>query len=999
MASSSSDHNWLFGFLALQNNFISREEMIAAVSVWMQDKSKPLDQILRERKALADNEHQLLAGLVEIHLARHDGDPQKSLAALSSIGSLADPEIEAMLSSVSANRPDTPIDDTPATSLDPDATLTIGTRSSAGLRFRILRTHAKGGLGEVSVAQDTELNREVALKEIQGRFADDPNSRSRFLLEAEVTGRLEHPGIVPVYGLGQFADGRPFYAMRFIRGDSLKDATERYHNTGGQNAGAKSLELRRLLSRFVDVCQAIEYAHSRGVLHRDLKPDNVMLGKYGETLVVDWGLAKLAGRDEETKVKGETTLQLGSARDSAPTQLGSAVGTPAYMPPEQAAGRLDELGPASDVYSLGATLYHLLTGQAPLTDNDLDTVLRRVQQGDFPPPRQIKPETPKPLEAICLKAMATRPRDRYVSPQELADDVERFLADEPVSAYVEPVTLRARRWMRRHRTLVTAASVLLVTAVVALTVGIFAVGRAQQQTQAALRAEAKRREQTRAALDEMSSQVMYDLLAQQPEPTPETRVFLKRALTYYEQFAADTGNDESARGGVAEAHMRVAHIRRMLGEAEAAEAALRRASELYSELAADFPETADYRHGLAESRFWVGNSLSRSGRRGEAEVAYKHALDIQQKLVDDLVGPPQRRQLLARIHHSLGQLFRARRREADAEQSLKRALTIQQQLVADFRESREYRLNMATTMQDLALAQRSQGRDQAAEETYLKAIPIVQALADEFSRNSNYRMRLGVLLNDLAVLFKNRRDFDPAESYLLKALAVRQKAAADFPNDIDQSACLGGSYLNLGNVARIRDRIQDSVQWYDKGIRSLQAVLDRDEHYLWARRLLVFTHEGRAESFITQGRFADALRDWDHAIRLDQPQFRLDDPQLTVRLTLRRALMLVHLGPQAVAVAVADKMLADASPVTLADASYFAAAVYAAASERAKQDAKLSEHYAQQAMAALRTALTNGTDGNNVKAVEFKADSDFEALRGREDFAQLLREWKKLGPP
>jgi serine/threonine protein kinase len=161
----------------------------------------------------------------------------------------------------------------------------------------VLRPHARGGLGEVFVARDQELHREVALKEIQARH-DDPRSRSRFLLEAEVTGGLEHPGVVPVYGLGAYPDGRPFYAMRLIKGDSLKEAIGRFHQADvpGRDPGERRLALRGLLRRFVDVCNAVAYAHSRGVLHRDLKPSNVMLGPYGETLVVDWGLAKVVGR-------------------------------------------------------------------------------------------------------------------------------------------------------------------------------------------------------------------------------------------------------------------------------------------------------------------------------------------------------------------------------------------------------------------------------------------------------------------------------------------------------------------------------------------------------------------------------------------------------------------------------------------------------------------------------------------------------------------------------
>ncbi len=157
---------------------------------------------------------------------------------------------------------------------------------------------AKGGLGEVFIAQDLELHREVALKEIQKRFTQSNESRSRFVQEAEITGRLEHPGIVPVYGLGQYADGRLFYAMRFIRGESMARAIHRYHHPKEGETHEPSFERRKLLGRLIDVCQALSYAHSRGIVHRDIKPENIMLGKHGETLVVDWGLAKSLGHRE-----------------------------------------------------------------------------------------------------------------------------------------------------------------------------------------------------------------------------------------------------------------------------------------------------------------------------------------------------------------------------------------------------------------------------------------------------------------------------------------------------------------------------------------------------------------------------------------------------------------------------------------------------------------------------------------------------------------------------
>jgi serine/threonine protein kinase/WD40 repeat protein len=461
--SSQAEQNLLVGFLALSLNFISREQFLAGMNAWVGEKSRPLADILAEQGALAGDVRPLLDALVAKHLSMHGNEPRNSLAALSSVADVR--ERVAELGDDDVNRSLAIVGRDQATPPDHAATQTfVGQSTSQGQRFRILRPHAEGGLGKVYVARDEELNREVALKEIKPHYAASADQRGRFLREAEITGGLEHPGIVPVYGVGQYADGRPFYAMRFIKGDSLKEAIERFHN-GAVNPyldPARQLELRKLLQRFIDVCEAIDYAHSRGVLHRDLKPGNVMLGKYGETLVVDWGLAKAIAypADESPtppSLEQESPLQPRKHDSSAPTEMGAAVGTPAFMPPEQAAGRLDLLGPASDVYSLGATLYALLTGQPPVKGENTADVLETVRKGQIAPPRQVNRAIPRPLEAICRKALSLERSDRYASAGALARDVENWLADEPVAALREPLALRAGRLLRRHRTL--AASI------------------------------------------------------------------------------------------------------------------------------------------------------------------------------------------------------------------------------------------------------------------------------------------------------------------------------------------------------------------------------------------------------------------------------------------------------------------------------------------------------------------------------------------------------------
>ncbi|MEM7473520.1 MAG: protein kinase [Planctomycetota bacterium] len=336
-----------------------------------------------------------------------------------------------------------------------------------GTRFTRIRSHAKGGIGYVSVAQDLELTRQVALKEILPQFADDPSARARFLREAEITGQLEHPGIVPIYSVGQHPNGRPYYAMRFIEGVRLSDAIKRYHANAKESSYADTRrELQTLLGRFIAVCDSANFAHQQNIIHRDIKPDNIMLGEHGETLLVDWGLAKRLDETNMTNCDSESVSSESSSSETRPTlespaatSSGLAVGTMAYMSPEQAAGA--ELSTRSDVFSLSATLFELLTGRRPYQATGYDG-LQQALNADFKDPLSVNSSVPRTLAAICRRGMSADPDERYPTARAIANDIEHWMADLPVEAYSENLSERAFRFARRHSTAVRIASIALV---------------------------------------------------------------------------------------------------------------------------------------------------------------------------------------------------------------------------------------------------------------------------------------------------------------------------------------------------------------------------------------------------------------------------------------------------------------------------------------------------------------------------------------------------------
>ena len=365
-------------------------------------------------------------------------------------------------------------------------------------RYKVKSEIAHGGMGAVLKIWDEDLRRNLAMKVILGKRLRDgdgatpfiePQRLSRFMEEAQVTGQLEHPGILPVHELGLDAKGQVYYTMPLVRGRNFKTIIQAVHE---QEDG---WTVTRALSVILRVCEAMAYAHSKHVIHRDIKPANIMVGRFGEVYVMDWGLARVLGRKETrdlriktsrseesgftvTQIETERAWQKEHTPDSAlETMDGDVVGTPSYMPPEQAEGRTDELGPRSDVYAIGAMLYHLLAGQMPYLPMGVrvspHTVLAALLNGPPKPIQKINPEAPDELVAICDKAMARDQRDRYASAAELAEDVQAYLEHRPVTAREHTLGELAGLAVRRHKPVVSTALAAAVVLVVSTLYFVF----------------------------------------------------------------------------------------------------------------------------------------------------------------------------------------------------------------------------------------------------------------------------------------------------------------------------------------------------------------------------------------------------------------------------------------------------------------------------------------------------------------------------------------------
>jgi tetratricopeptide (TPR) repeat protein/tRNA A-37 threonylcarbamoyl transferase component Bud32 len=722
--------------------------------------------------------------------------------------------------------------------------------------YRPRRHHDQGGLGVIWIAHEEELDRTVALKRIRPDRLHDV-ARWRFLREAALTARLQHPGIVPIYGLGRDESG-PFYTMPFIEGRTLQEAIGAFHGEGSPrlDPGGRGLRLRELLQHFIAACNTVAYAHDRGVVHRDLKPSNLMLGPYGETLVMDWGLAKRFGAGEAPgEGAGDAPSPDPSSEDV--TETGEVLGTPQYMSPEQARG--EPAGPAGDIFSLGLVLYGILTGKSAFDESSLrgPDRLRAVRDAAIVPPRRRDPRLPRALEAICLKALAARAEDRYPSARALGEDLARWLADEPVTAWREPFSARARRWRRRHRTAVAAAVVALAAGVI----GLGAVAAVQARGNTRLKEALDHTE----AVSLLLGEAIGSLSPSQVDPQRKVAAVLDRASALVDQ-----GFKESPviQGKILSELGRIYSDRGLYDQAVSLDT--KAAAVLAAALGPDHPETLGTRNNLAEayretgrlpeaialhemvfgrreavlgpdhldtlqSRHNLAAAYLQAGRLSEAIALLKEVI----RLCEAKLGPDHPGTLQSRTDLAAAYYFAGRTREAIklGEETLERSEAV---LGPDHPW-------MLATRSNLAAAYLADGRMGEAIDWLKDTLRLREAkLGPDHPHTLESRINLAI-----ADLSAGRTG--EAMALLEATLKLSEtKLGPDHPDSLLSRINLAEAYESLGQSAEAEDLDRDVLARRRKAVPPESPLLARDLAAL-GRNLLTQSRCSEAEPLLREG--------------------------------------------------------------------------------------------------------------------------------------------------
>ncbi|HEY7428913.1 MAG TPA: protein kinase [Gemmataceae bacterium] len=586
----------------------------------------------------------------------------------------------------------------PLRTITPPSPPTIGTTLGD---YELLEEIAHGGMGVVYRARQKSLQRVVAVKVLQAGPLASPEQWQRFQAEAEAIASLDHPSIVPVYEVGVH-QGLPYFSMKLFEGGSLA------HRLSAPGYRPSTREAASLLAATAD---AVHYAHARGILHRDLKPGNILLDAQGRPHVSDFGLAKRSGwADAPTVQNGETPVPR-----AALTVSGAIVGTPSYMAPEQAAGSRT-LTTAADVYGLGAILYELLTGRPPFRGENLFETLRRLQEEEPSSPRSLNPAVDRDLETICLKCLQKEPTGRYASAHELADDLRRYLAGEPIEARPVGRLERLWRWCRRKP---VAAGVVLAFAVVIVT-AFLRENWHRRQVEESLRAEKaakekleKRGQNGRDIISYVCGRLSEDGWGEDPGMQEKRKQLLEKGLAYYRDFLDAPDAEGTAHSELIHTYFRIGDLTAALGKPDQAVEALNRARIAAETLLQLKPDDRDARLELARVLNRLGVLDKREHRNEEALKSYRQAHNL---LVALRREAPENNEIcgeLGVVCNNQGNLYKDLHQLEEASASYRECVDINRDLSRRATDL-QYTYGLAVSLQNYALLLYRQGQREEA---------------------------------------------------------------------------------------------------------------------------------------------------------------------------------------------------------------------------------------------------------------------------------------------
>jgi serine/threonine protein kinase len=641
--------------------------------------------------------------------------------------------------------------------------------------YEIVEELGRGGMGVVYKAFDPRLRRLVALKRLHSDKA-----LPRFRTEAEAIARLQHPNIVQIHEIGE-ANGGPYLVLEYLAGGSL-----------AQQLDGKPQPARESAALIATLARAAHYAHTQGIVHRDLKPANVLLQIADCRLQIEQQSAICNLQSAIPKI-ADFGLAKRLDEGPGPTQHGDILGTPSYMAPEQASGSVHEIGPATDVYSLGVILYELLTGRTPFIGSGPLETLMLIRTVEPVPPRRLQPKVPRDLETISLKCLHKEPARRYASAEDLAEDLRRFLEGRPILARPVGTPERLRRWCRRNplSAALSAALVLALLGGLAGLTGLWLHAAAQRD-----RAEANLNLAKKAVDDCFVLATENELF--QPENMRRVQgLLLQRALPFYQDFQVQRQADPTLLAEQAHNFHRVAIITGLLGShVEAAEAG-ERAVALWNDLATASPAVSTHRQELARALHRLGVARHFLGQSAPAQACFERARDLQEDLVRAHPAADVYRKHLAATYTDLGHLQRALGQAEAAVRSYERARDLQEALLKRDPKSQVDRHNLALTCSRLGGLQQSLGQLEAARGNLERALALQGPLAAEFPHVGPFQHDLATTHGSLSSLHSARGQ--PAEAVRAQERArdILEKLVVAYPDTTDYQGALASAYVGL----------------------------------------------------------------------------------------------------------------------------------------------------------------------------------------------------------